>query len=358
MLIKLASEKSFNRGICPVMNIKGKIVSYPFVVQYKNFGFRCDQGMLGPKHMMVMDIIGTSIIHKAYGNQSFYDRIPSPKDNKIKKISALYMSHKLLKFMTENLSVAHKGMIPAAWYSDDEKLYHIDRQKPRIKKALEIKLNDGILRKQLPFLRNYSSLQIKKMFYDLAKCVVRMNFPIRYFDGKEYQTVPFKNSSIRTVFFTGESYETKISKNDHVLEREYLIRMDSIWGYLFAQNMMSAYMDLVPGIFYEMSDYAQLFYRFFVMPYFPNIKSGKSPKNPISLEEIRKRLVLKTRDKTMVRKIIKRILDELADQKFISSPKEEKMLGGDYMYRYRKNTWQDITGEKETSENDLDDLGN
>ena len=60
----------------------------------------------------------------------------------------------------------------------------------------------------------------------------------------------------------------------------------------------------------------------------------------------------------MVRKIIKRILDELADQKFISSPKEEKMLGGDYMYRYRKNTWQDITGEKETSENDLDDLGN
>jgi Txe/YoeB family toxin of Txe-Axe toxin-antitoxin module len=105
-----------------------------------------------------------------------------------------------------------------------------------------------------------------------------------------------------------------------------------------------------------MTDYAQLFYRLFILSYFPNKKSGKSPKNPISLDEIKNRLVLKTPDSYMVRKIIKRILHELEENNFIGEPKEEKM-DGKYVYRYKKNIWQTISKEDDNSESDLDKLG-
>ena len=121
------------------------------------------------------------------------------------------------------------------------------------------------------------------------------------------------------------------------------------------QNATSCYMDLLPGKFYEMSDYAHYFTGF-LFSYFPNKKSGKSPKNPVSLPEIRNRLVLKTKDTTMVKKVVNRILQELEGNKFISAPEENKILGGDYMYSYKKNTWKDITGEEEASKTDLDGL--
>lgn len=353
-MIKLASEKSFNRGICPVMNIKGKTVKYPLIVQHKTFGFRCDGGILGPKQMLIMDIIGTKIIHSTYGNNGFYDRIPSPRDIRIQKISAQHMSYKLLNYVTGNLSPSCNGLIPEAWCSDDGRLYNIDNQNPRIKEAMHIKLNDGVLRKELPFLRKYSSVQIEKMIRQTAKCNLRMNYPIRFFNGKEYQMIHFQNYTLASELFTGiEIKHTKKSKDNHILEREYYIRMNTIWGYFFMQNMMSCYMDLLPGKFYELSDYAQLFYRIFILPYFQYKNSGKSPKNPVSLSEIRARLVLKTTDTSMVRKVVNRILHELEGNKFISAPKEDKMLGGDYMYSYKKNTWKDITGEEETSGTDL-----
>jgi hypothetical protein len=356
--MKLASEKCFNRAICPVMNIKGKIVKYPLVVKHKTFGFRCDRGILGPKQMMIMDIIGTKLIHSVYGNSSFSDRIPTPNETRVKNVSARWMSYKLLKYVTENLSTTHEGKIPESWRSEKGLLHEIDKDKPRIKDAVVLTLNDGVLRKELPFLRKYSSVQIEKMIRQTAECILKLNYPIRFFNGKEYQTIPFNNYGLPSTLFTGIDIKNrKLSKDNHVLEREYIIQLNTILGYMFMQNIASCYMDLLPGKFYEMSDYAQLFYRLFILTYFPNKKSGKSPKNPISLEEIRKRLVLKTPDTYMVRKTVSRILSELEDYNFISAPKEEKIYGA-YMYSYKKNTWKDITGEDETPETDLDDIGN
>lgn len=84
-----------------------------------------------------------------------------------------------------------------------------------------------------------------------------------------------------------------------------------------------------------MSDYAQLFYRLLILPYYKNIK------NPIGIDEIKKRLVLKTKDTYMVRKVIKRILDELVSNSLISDPKEEK-LKGKYIFSYVKTPWKEI----------------
>jgi predicted DNA-binding protein len=356
--MKLASEKCFNRAICPVMNIKGKTVKYPLTVKHKTFGFRCDEGILGPKNMMIMDIIGTMLIHVIYGNNSFADRIPTPKDIRVRKISAECMSYKLLNHVTKNIAASDEGKIRESWYSQEGNLCEVDKNNPRIKKVQSIIFNDGVLRKELPFLRKYSSVQIQKMILQTSHCILQLNYPIRFFNGKEYQMIPFDNYNLPSKLFTViEIKNTKISKDNHILEREYKLRLNTILGYMFMQNIASCYMDLLPGKFYEMSDYAQLFYRLFILTYFPNKKSGKSPKNPVSLEEIRNRLVLKTPDSYMVRKIVNRILKELEDYKFISAPKEEKIYGA-YMYSYKKNTWKDITGEEETTETDLDFIGN
>jgi hypothetical protein len=336
------------------MNLKGKTVKYPLVVKYKTFGFQCDEGILGPKQMMIMDIIGTTYIQYMCGSNSYSGRIPTYKDIRIKKISAQHMSYKLLKYVTENLSVSCSGKIPKAWYSEKGNLSEIDKANPRIKEAIGVILNDGILRKELPFMQKYSSVQIEKMIRQTGECTLRLNYPIRFFNEKEYQTLPFKNYSLASKLFTlSEVKNTKISKDNHVLEREYKIAMNTIWGYIFMQNMFSSYMDLLPGKFYEMSDYAQLFYRIFILTYFPNKKSGKTPKNPVSLDEIRTRLVLKTKDTCMARKVVNRILKELRDKKFIITFKEE-LINREYVYSFKKNSWKDIIKEDKTSETDLD----
>jgi hypothetical protein len=86
-----------------------------------------------------------------------------------------------------------------------------------------------------------------------------------------------------------------------------------------------------------MSEYAQLFYRMLILPYYNGAKI------PISLKEIKERLVLKS-DNSMTRKVVKRILDELESNRLISNPmeiiKEES-----YWYQYKKNDWKTITQE-------------
>ena len=352
--MKLASDKSFNRSVCPVMNIKGKTVTYPFQVKYNNFHLQSGGGILGPKQMMIMDIIGTKLIHDQYGNQDFSGRIPANNEKQVKEKSGLYMSSKLLKHVMKNLSKG--GIMPEAWYSEDGKLSDIDKANMRIKKPFITVLNDGKLRRELPFLKKYSSKQIRDMIIQTYECKLWMNYPVCFYTGKQYMLFPFGNFGFSSRLFTLGGINNKVSKNGNVLEREYQIIFDTILGYMFAQNMVSCYRDLLPGKFYEMSDYAQLYYRLFILSYFPNRRTKKTPKNPIFIDEIRQRLVLKTKDTCTVRKVIRRILEELVSNRFIKSFSEDK-LDRKYVYRYTRNSWQEITGEGNPSETDLDNIG-
>ncbi len=355
-MIKLASEKSFNRGVCPVMNIKGKTVTYPFKLQYNNFNLQSGRGILGPKQMMIMDIIGTKLIHYLYGNQDFSGRIPLNNEKIVKEKSGLYMSAKLLKYVKEKLSPLDEGIIPESWYDKEGKLVSIDKAHTRIKTPLTVDLNDGELRRELPFLAKYSSKQIQEMIIQTYECSVWMNYPVCFYTGKQYELFPFGNFGFNSRLFTlVRIRDSKVSKNGNVFEREYQVKFDTILGYMFMQNMSSCYMDLLPGKFYEMSDYAQLYYRLFILSYFPNKRTGQTPKNPIFIDEIRQRLVLKTKDTYTVRKVIRRILEELVSNHFIKDFTED-ILDRKYVYGYTRNSWKEITGEESTSETDLKNI--
>lgn len=65
-IIALAAEKSLNRNIFPVVSLKGKEISYPFIKQLKDQKMRCTAGKFGSKNLMIMDILGTYAMHWAY----------------------------------------------------------------------------------------------------------------------------------------------------------------------------------------------------------------------------------------------------------------------------------------------------
>jgi len=338
--MKLAAEKSLNKFAFPVFSIKGRQTTYPFTTQMGSFGFQCEKGTFGVKNWMVMDILGTYIIHRFFnlrdGEVEFQHKIPLSRDPKAEKVSSAYVSYRLLKYVTGKFSAADQGMIPASYYSSEGHLHEIDPVNKRLKKPVEIKVGDSYLKQEVPILNKYSSRQIFEMIKQTDECVLRMNYPVRFFDGKNYQIFPFENYKFPCSFFRLLNVkDSKISKDGHVLEREYTIRLDTILGYFFTQNCMSCYIDLLPGKFYSMSDYAQLFYRILILPYYEGVK------NPIGIEDIKKRLVLETKDTYMVRKIVKRILDELESNSFIKDPKEEK-ANGKYLYSYEKSLWKEI----------------
>lgn len=355
--MKLIAEKSFCRGVAPVLNVKNNPVQYPLAVKHKKFLFACGNGILGARNLMILDVIGTELIHRVYGNKSFSDRIPLYKEPQVKKMSGLCMSQPLLEFMAKKLSPANNGIIPESWYSDDGKLYEIDKEKWKIKKAPVITLNDGILRRELSCLRKYTSLEIQEMIKQTSEVILWMNFPVRYYNGKRYKTFPFNNYRLPSKLFTLKEIRiTKISKDKHILEREYVIQLNTILGYMYSQNLSSSWLEFLPDRFYSMSEYAQFFYRLFILTYYPSKKNGKSPHNPISLSCISDRLVLRSKNKTMNKTVVRRILKELTENNFISNPREKKEFGGDYFYSWQKNDWKSIAGEEETFETEVDIL--
>ena len=341
--MKLASERNLNKNIFPVMSLKGKEIQYPFDRRYKYNAMRCVEGKLGPKNLMIMDILATYLIHSyvksIQGHQDGYVdygvRIPTQNNMHIKDISHRYISHKILKYMLETLAYYKEDRIPSFLYSDNGLPEHVDKTWGRIKKPQRIRVRDSYLKGELSFLKGYSSKEINELIEGTGNCVLQMTYPVRYFDGRNYQNIPTLNSSIPSRFFRLLSVNiTKCSKDGHALEREYDIMFDSILGYLFVQNCLSCYTDLIPDHFYSMSDYAQLFYRILILPYFAKAK------NPITLNEIRYRLDFKTKDTYMVRRVVKRILDELEANQFIKEPKELHPYGK-YLYSYIRNPWKD-----------------
>lgn len=234
--IKLASEKNLNKFAFPLFNIKGRPIKNPYVVGYSStIGFICDQGTFGPRNMMILDILGTYLIHFFYNLKDrdrvdFSCRIPTSNDGRVKELSSRYISYKLLQFLKKRFDTETEGIVPESYYSDEERLYDIDRDNARIKKVQRIKITDEYLRRELPFLRKYSSLQIHDMIKSTSESKIRMNYPVRFYDGKAYQNFPYNNYQIPCSFFTLLNVNnSKLSKDGHILEREYEITFNTFW---------------------------------------------------------------------------------------------------------------------------------
>ena len=341
-IVKLATERNFNKNTFPVLSIKGKsLPEYPIYQEWNGRQFVCEAGIFAEKERMIMDILCTDIIHQTYNpsvkfRSDFSKIIPTVNEPQVKNISSKCMTNKLLKYFIDKTQFSESCIIPGGYYGEGGSIpIEIDHINNRMKRPATLILNDGHLRRQLPFLKKYTSKQIWEMIVRTSECKFKMNLPIRFFEKGNYHNFPYVNSNCASNLFTLVSVNaSKIAQNGNVLEREYGILFDTFLGYFFVQNCISCYTDLLPGHFYEMSCYAQLFYRLLILPYFNGAKI------PMSLEEIKARLVLKS-ENYMCRKVVSRILDELESNRFISDPKEIRKEGS-YWYQYTKSDWKTI----------------
>ncbi len=339
--MKLAAEKNINRYSFPVIAKKGNPLCHDQVFRQGAFQFLCETGILGAQQFMILDVLSTIVIHSTYNYPitqkiDFHDRIPTMSDKRVQNVSNNFMSKAMIDYMIKDRYQCGEDVIPEGYYRKGG-LLSVDSKYGRMKEIRMLVLNDGFLKKKVSILKKYSSSEIYEMIKRTAECKIKMYYPIRCFENNSFINIPNRIYKFSSSFFRlGDVKPSKLSKNGCILERYYELKFDTLLGYSFIQNVLSGYTDLLPDKFYSMSEYSQLFYRFLILPYFKKVK------NPISLKEIKNRLVLKTYDTYMLRQTVKRILAELENNSFIRNSKEI-FKEGEYHYGYDRLTWNEIT---------------
>ena len=342
--MKLAVEKNLNKCAFPIFSVKGRSIEHPVLAKYKQAEVLCHSGMFDARSWMLLDILGTCVIHRFYnwneGKINFEHRVPTERDHRVKRLSGKMISYRMLQHVMPEL-IGTPGEIPDYLTKSGGIDKKVDKINTSMKPVRNVTISDSFIKQQVPFMKKYTSGQIHQMFSRLAELKQQMVYSVRFFDGKKYQNHPFSTDHYPYNFFSLTNIKNeRVASNGNILERSYTISFNTVLGHFFVQNCLSCYCDLLPEKFYSMSDYAQLFYRMLILPYYDGNKI------PMGIEEIRTRLQLKTPDTYMVRGVIKRILDELESNAFIRKPEELKLYG-EYQYSYVKCSWHEITHSEE-----------
>ena len=297
----------------------------------------------------VLDILATYVFHYIFKRApsapiEFNDKKPKANDRIVQEGSQMGIHEDMLDALITRSYADKTGVIDESEYKSIQGGYYYDRTQPP-RNIPQISFTDGELKKQVPLLRKYTSLDIYNMFRNTADCKVGMRYPVRFLGGDKPKNIEYCNYDYPCSFFTISDVEySKISKDDHILERRYTIRFDTYLGYFFTHNVLSAYTDWLPINFYNLSDSAQLYYRRCVVPFYNGVKGT------MRMEEIKSRLQLKTNDTHSLRKVIKRCMSELEASNYIQGSKEE-FLYRHYCYTARKMPWSVLKNTESTSSN-------
>lgn len=340
--MKLVTEKNLNKYAYPVFPIKGRSIELPYRVNPDVDIFNCVEGYMKPSNWLVMDILATYVIQYIYYYKAknvpidFKNKIPTSRDKIAHRCSCAKMDKFIISELIEQSKISTTGHLDEGGAYQRVMTRHGVSQ---VRPIPNIMFTDRELKKHISFLRKYSSQQLCDMFINAAACKVGMRYPVLISESGRYMKIQYNNFNCPCSFFTiSKIDDSNISKDGHVLERRYEIKFDTYLGYFFIQNVLSCYVDLLPYSFYKMSDYAQLYYRFMVLTYFNNIKDR------IRIDEIQRRLLLKTHDIHMLRTLIKGILKKLEAHSFIKDVKEEFQYDT-YWYAHHKTPWKDLIKE-------------
>ncbi len=335
----MVTEKNLNKNAYPVFSVKDRKIETPVKIVNGKGNFVCQEGLMRSSNWIMMDILGTYIYHLAYRNPD--DPIDCNKKKYTAKDSEAYYTSRygihehVLDSLIRSSQEDKTGIINEAAYKEIMDDNYFDRTVPP-RNIITLRLTDGELKKQFPFLKEYTSLDIHNMLKNTADCKVGMLYPVRFLEGRSTHNKEYNNYNYPCSFFTLTNVEcSKMSKDRHVLERRYTIRFNSYLGYFFIQNVLSCYTDWLPENFYQLSDTAQLYYRRCVIPFYNGVKGT------MQIEEVQSRLQLKTQDNHALRRVIKRCMAELEAATYIKDPKEE-YLYGHYCYTTHRTPWKQL----------------
>jgi hypothetical protein len=293
--------------------------------------FQCLEGEWGAKQMMIMDILGTIIIHKEY-NTEMNSFIPNHTNTKVIEKSEFCMSKEIIDYIIKNIYLQNQeDNINKNYYTEGFKGI-IQSKWDKSKEIKTISFTTSRLKELVPFLKKYTLKQIDDMIKSTSTSKLKINYPVRV--GNLNVDTNLYNYTISNPFKI--IYRTPIFENENrIRDIKYIIEFSSYLGYLFIQNSLSGWHDLVPVKFYDMSTYTQLLYRLLIAPYYGDAK------NPIKLKEIKNRLNLITKDIYRCRQIVMKMLKELEKNKFIRDI-EEIQKDGEWCYKYVKNSLKEV----------------
>ena len=332
----LVTEKNLNRHAYPVFNVKGRNITTPYSIEESTGKFICQEGFMKPSNWIVMDLLATYVFHYRYrsptGQIDFNCKKPKATEQIAHEGSRMGINEDVLDVMIRRSYQNKTGLINDSEYNDIMKYYYFNRSCPP-RNIPQFTFTDTELKKKVPFLKKYTSLDIYNMFKSTADCKVGMWYPVRFLDGSSTKNIEYCNYDYHCSLFTITNVAfSKMSKDDKVLERRYTIRFNTYLGYFFVHNVLSAYTDWLPENFYSLSDTAQLYYRRCVLPFYNGVKST------LKLEEVQSRLQLITHDTHGLRRVIKRCMAELEAATYIKDAKEE-YLYGHYCYTAHRTPW-------------------
>ena len=312
---RLASEKSLCMFMFPTPATRRRKAQLPLQTNFGRIGFHLEKAKFDYENWIIMDIIATAIMHTNYTCFAWkidYCRfLPTQKDKRVKE-AASQLSKNTLQSLIKRMKNGEKieTIFEKPFTTENNEVVCI--QKPP-----SVVIDDDDLRRDIPFLRKYSSNQLRDLFLQTSECLLTMNFCVQYYDEdkKKYDTIGNSNKPNLCNLYSVKIDEERKTADGKVRSRVYIIDSNSWLSFFFYRNCLSGFVNILPYRFYTLSPEAQLFFRILVL----NNQTGRTVL--VDLRDITNRFVFRPGDPE-VKHIVRKVLQELADEKFIEDPKE------------------------------------
>lgn len=304
------SDRGINKAIPPVVKKKNHPIEFPFQWIDDKSGITCYcNGYWSAKNYMLMDILGYRLLLKE--GENCLPKKSAPIFNDLESIA------------TRELALSGNGNIPPS-----SQLMTSEQMIQRIQGTrYYIQFTDEDFQKHI--FQDMSPNNICNLLLETSRVEFKLVFPVRMRNGEKNEQ-RYRMNFFSRLFEFGYIEETR--KNGIIQPREYLILFNTVFGEMFAHNLLSKSYDWLDYQFYNLPQNAQIFYRRFVL-------NNNYKRIPIKIETIKEALKLEDKNITNLRNTIERnILAPLVGQGLIDPVEKEDGLHGLKFIIKRSNT--------------------
>ncbi len=264
------SERGINKAILPVLKKRGHEINFPYNLESKDGRRCCINSYWGARNYMVMDVLGYMFLLKTGGN-----RLPKYPEPIFPNMESIQRREKELDKLATNILTTTECFLPN---SKDNSYF--------------IRFNDSHFRKFTGL--DITSNDILNLLLETSRVEFQLDFPVMMMKRSKTKDVFEQKYYEMTVF--SRPYEmgyvnTDVRKDGIVQGRTYEVYFNTIFGELFAHNLLTRNYDMVSNHLYNLPASAQIFYRHFLLHHnFTHIE--------IYFDTIKSRMDLKDKNKT------------------------------------------------------------
>lgn len=278
------SERSLNRTLSPLMNSKGKSITFPYSIPDKNITYN---HFFTEKHFSMIDFFSSSFMN-------YYSKLISGDEE--------------FKLSPYDERIVKRGM---AIFSVNKRFTPVVGDR-----CIEIHQADGINSSlkitaseiQKSNFGKFTIQEIDHVIQDFSTYPISIDMPVRYLDYN-FKKYTFEKCSVNSRLIHLKSRTESRGSDERLVNVEYEIEFTTELGQMFISNLCMINVDSIPDNFYNLSKYAQCLYRRFII----HVLRLNHSNNPIflSMDRIKKELNIVNHNVTTTKKTISNWLDEM-----------------------------------------------